>query len=286
MHVTVAAARRRLRAQLGVTTNVLPSTLVVGPRKTGTTWIYTLLAARSDVRVPRRVKETFYFDKFFTGHMDDYARHFTGNILLPAVDIAPSYFASDFVISRVRSAMPNLSIVVVLRDPVDRLVSHYGHLRRYGQTRLPFRQAVAAHSDLVEQSRYCKWIAAWQASYPSRVHLLGYGLLRNCPAEFGRAVCKIVGCKSDEVLPATLPAEARNQRDMPRSVWLAGLAGRLSLAAKRRGLHGAVDFAKRLGLKQLALSGGRTHEFDVSVQERHALAEIFAAEYKQFCDYF
>ena len=275
-------AAQRAVAAPPVPRAVLPGTLVVGPRKTGTTWIYELLAARADVRLPRRTKETFFFDKFYREDLEPYARHFVGDATLPAVDIAPSYFASATVIDRVRALMPDLRIVVVLRDPVERLVSHYRHLRRYGQTDLMLADAVEAIPDLVEQSRYCRWIDAWAEAFPGRVHLLRYADLRDRPAEFAQAVLEVVGCPDGPLPAETMLAQRRNEGGMPRARWLAAFANGCSLAAKRHGLHGLVAIGKRIGLKRVAFGGGADLAASPADADLREVRRMFSAEYERY----
>ncbi len=39
--------------------------IIIGPQKAGTTWIYEYLKTLPGVCVPVKVKETFFFDKYY-----------------------------------------------------------------------------------------------------------------------------------------------------------------------------------------------------------------------------
>jgi hypothetical protein len=58
------------------------------------------------------------YKKFFRSHESD-----KPNFL--SVEGTPSYFHSPEVPARVKSLLPNVSVVVALRNPVDRTISHF-----------------------------------------------------------------------------------------------------------------------------------------------------------------
>jgi hypothetical protein len=178
--------------------------------------------------------------------------------------------------------MPDLRIVVVLRDPVERLASHYRHLRRYGQTDLIFSDAVDAIPDLVEQSRYCRWIDAWAEAFPGRLHLLRYADLRDRPAEFAQAVMEVVGCPRGPLPAEAMLARRRNEGGMPRARWLAAVANGCSLAAKRHGFHGLVAIGKRIGLKRIAFGGGTDPAASPANADLREVRRMFSAEYERY----
>ena len=112
----------------------MPSVFVVGCMKAGTTAMFSFLTEHPEI-VGSPGKEVNFFT--FNAHrgMAWYSRQFpqvTGN--QRAVDASPSYFhlALDAnVPNRIRAVSPRARAIVMLRDPVDRAVSHFRHLRRY-----------------------------------------------------------------------------------------------------------------------------------------------------------
>ena len=72
----------------------LPSFFVIGPPRTGTTWLYEVL--REHTVLPAPTKETRFFDTHFHRGLDWYAAHFpssTGDRMVG--EVAPTYFASS-----------------------------------------------------------------------------------------------------------------------------------------------------------------------------------------------
>jgi hypothetical protein len=227
----------------------LPAALVVGPQKAGTTWIHEYLAARGDVSLPRRVKETFFFDRHWERGAGWYADHFPGDGQ-PAVEVGPTYFHEPEVPHRVAELLGPIPIVATLRDPVRRTWSLYLHMLRYGMTRRPFLEAVREHPELLESSRYAAHLARWRETVGAeRVHVLVLDDLGRDPALWADPLADVL-----ELPRRPVPESLRrpvNEASLPAS-WAVARAGwRVSMALRSLGLHGAVEGAKKLGLKRL-----------------------------------
>jgi hypothetical protein len=126
-----------------------PDFLCVGAQKGGTSWLYRQLERHPDFWMPP-VKELHYFDElsripsvasarprdnrdrtFLEGikrlsarsHIDleDYACLFAPKGLLLSGDITPAYsMLSDEIIERIVDRFPNLKVIFLARDPVER----------------------------------------------------------------------------------------------------------------------------------------------------------------------
>jgi Sulfotransferase domain len=228
----------------------LPDTLFVGPRRAGTTWIHEYLAARGDVGLPRSVKETNFFDLHFDRGRAWYARFFPAREATRVVEVAPSYFLSADAPARVVDVLGRVRIVCTLRDPVERTHSLWVHMRRYGMTKLCFRDALDALPVLIDGSRYATHLRRWQAAVGrERVHVLLMEHLRENASAFADAVSRTL-----EIEPRPLPARLAsrvNEGSLPRFHQLARIGWRSSRALRSAGLHEVVNVAKRVGLQPL-----------------------------------
>lgn len=103
--------------------NDLPALFFVGPPRTATTWLHSVLKDRMSLP---RLKETYFFDKQYWGGFDWYLAHFSVHeAALTRAEVAPSYFFSADARARIRAAAAGARIVITLRDPVKRLHSLY-----------------------------------------------------------------------------------------------------------------------------------------------------------------
>jgi hypothetical protein len=228
-----------------------PTALVIGPQKAGTTWIHDYLQDRGDVGLPRHVKETFYFDRYHDRGMEWYCRQFT----VPAearqiVEVAPTYFQNGAARARIAEDLGPIPVVCTLRDPVQRTFSHYVHMRRYGMTRLPLREAAATFPELLDSSRYSHHIRQWRSAVGEHnVHVLWMENLRDDPEAYVRSLCRALDIEY-RLIPDALRGQV-NQASMPKHHALARAGWKTADALRGLGLHPLVEAAKRLGLKKV-----------------------------------
>jgi hypothetical protein len=227
----------------------LPGAIAVGPQKTGTTWIHEYLASRGDVALPRRVKEVNYFSRYYDRGLEWYARRFpaSGSFALTA-EVSPSYFDPPEVPDRVAASLGRPKIVVTLRHPAERLHSLWIHMRRYGMTTLPLRQALEHHPEMLESSRYADHLERWYAAVGrANVSVLFLEDLRADSETFAKRLCDCLGLEHGRV-PAGLDRKV-NEASLPKHPRVAKLGWRAADRLRTAGLHGLVETAKGLGLR-------------------------------------
>ncbi|HRI92127.1 MAG TPA: sulfotransferase domain-containing protein [Accumulibacter sp.] len=138
--------------------------LGVGAQKCASSWIHEVLSDHPEVIVPAR-KELDFFSYHFENGLDWYERQFPNRVGARAVgEISPSYLHEPGVPERVRSHVGSVKIVVSLRDPVERALSHHRHLVRLGMVRdddLSFESALARNPSYVEQGLYYRHLSRW-----------------------------------------------------------------------------------------------------------------------------
>jgi len=98
---------------------------------------------------PATTKEVHFFDFNFAQGWDWYLQHFlapVGGENLITGEASPYYLFHPLVPQRVRALLPEVKLIVLLRNPVDRAWSHYHHEVRWGFESLPFEEAMAAEA--------------------------------------------------------------------------------------------------------------------------------------------
>ncbi len=123
----------------------LPSAVIVGAQKAGTTQLYASL-----LQHPRcagsSVKEVSYFSKHPDRSVAWYRSHFpfAGGQTGPSqcLEASPSYLPNPGAIFRLHTVLPDAKIIAILRDPVSRAFSHYQHQKARGREARTFETAV------------------------------------------------------------------------------------------------------------------------------------------------
>ena len=141
---------RRKTARL----RALPDFLVVGTQKGGTSSLFSYLAQHPRV-VPARVKEVHFFDKKFARGELAYRQEFPLRATLAARraitgEATPVYMFHPYAPERIAAWTPDVKLIFLLRDPVERAFSHYRMSFRRGVDTLPFPDAIAAEPGRID----------------------------------------------------------------------------------------------------------------------------------------
>jgi hypothetical protein len=149
-------AERGARRALGRATRrwrILPSIVVIGAQRAGSTSLFYALARHPHVARPA-TKEVHFFDDHFWRGPGWYRSFFPLSAWrerarrrhrdLIGVDATPSYLFHPAAPARAAATVPDARLLVILRDPVARAYSHYQQARRKKIERLPFPDALAA----------------------------------------------------------------------------------------------------------------------------------------------
>lgn len=181
---------------------MLPGFIIIGAMKSGTSSLYQYLASHPDV-VPSRIKETNFFktvDDFNKG-LDWYESLFDkdGGI---AFEASPNYAKRhEFpgVPARMHSVLPEAKLIYVLRDPIDRMVSHYVHNYSNGRESAPFSEVIKnSDSGYIQTSRYYFQIQPFLDYYSEKQLLLVESeRLRNDTVNVVNEVFKFLGLSSE-----------------------------------------------------------------------------------------
>jgi len=117
----------------------LPTFLGLGAMKCGTSWLHVQLEDHPEVYVPYQRKEIHYFDELYHNGTEWYEKFFPAPDELRQYkawgEITPEYLLFPETPERIRQLVPDCKFIVFLRNPADRLFSHYVMALTLGWTR-------------------------------------------------------------------------------------------------------------------------------------------------------
>jgi len=229
---------------------------IVGPQKTATTLLAEVLKNIEDIDMPINTKETFFFDKYYQLGMKWYNRQYTGK-KNKKLEIAPSYFSSYNAAIRIADSFNNPKVMIIIRDPVDRAISHYFHMKRYGELSADTLIPDTYSASFIDSSRYATYIPMWQRIVGhENVMILDYLDLERDPDRIGWQLGNFFELKSfvadQEVFSRSV---YKGQRGPPSP--LAPLAQTVSRFFKSHGLYYIVNLARKSPLHRLAYQSWR-----------------------------
>jgi hypothetical protein len=189
----------------------LPTFLIAGAMRCGTTSLNAYLREHPEISVGQP-KEVHFFDLNFEQGTDWYLQHFPGSDASKAVgEATPSYLYFPEVAERIATTLPEVKILLLLRDPVDRAHSHYWHNRSVGREELDFAEAIAAEPERLERSRedrarysyldrgrYGRQLENLLRSIPSeRVLVQTFDEITSDPTTVYERTCRFLGVSDD-----------------------------------------------------------------------------------------
>ena len=123
-----------------------PDFIIIGAQKSGTTSLYHYLAQHPEILV--NIKEVHYFDnnfhkgnKWYLSNFPITLRYFRRKGAI-AGEATPYYICHPHAPWRIKELLPHIRLIAVLRNPVDRAISHYFHEVKKGRETLPIMEAL------------------------------------------------------------------------------------------------------------------------------------------------
>ena len=238
-------------------TGRLPNLLVVGVPKAGTGSLFAYLSQHPEI-CPADEKEVGYYNHFnprrHTGpvpSLDTYRRHFTQwRDERYAFEATPTYsYGGRPVIEAIRGTLERPRIVLILRNPVDRLWSAYTFQRELGNLAgfASFehyldtcRRRRRDGSDLVPRDHlhglyigyYADFVPLWLDAFGVDIRVLFTDDLTRDPVGVVGAVFGWLGI--DEQVARTMDLAPRNRTNHPRSLRSAQLVYSVKRSVERR----------------------------------------------------
>lgn len=136
--------------EFNASSRALPHFLIIGAQKAGTTSLFNYLCLHPQI-MGSMPKEIMFFSAQFDRGLAWYQRHFPRRLTLARAgalcgEATPTYLYSLQAPERVASVAPAIKLIVVLREPAARAVSHYHHQRRCGREKRPINEVFSEAS--------------------------------------------------------------------------------------------------------------------------------------------
>lgn len=143
----------------------LPDFLIAGAPRSGTTWLYHLLARHPGVHMaspPRPEPKFFLTDELYARGLEWYARTWFEHAPVHALcgEKSTNYLESAAAARRIAGDLRSVKLVFILREPAERAWSNYLWSRMNGMESETFEQALALEEsrerELVPERRFSR----------------------------------------------------------------------------------------------------------------------------------
>lgn len=129
----------------------LPDFIIIGAAKSGTTSFVRYLDQHPDVCFSKpKEPGFFYWPRINNKGLTHYAKFFEGcHGAMRVGEASTAYLYGEKTPRMIVEAIPDVRLIAILRNPVDRAFSHYLHRCGLGQETRSFKQAIEEESSLI-----------------------------------------------------------------------------------------------------------------------------------------
>lgn len=270
---------------MGASSVQWPTFLGIGVPKAGTTWLYEVLDSHPHIWVPEHEREVHFFNRYYKDRgLDWYGQFFPNGENTPyqAVgEVTPHYlYCERERIEALQAEVPSVQkLLLMLRNPVDRLYSGYWFSRRVDNLDLSFREFIDERSVTLKWGRYARHLERWLLYFDRDQFLVL--TVESDLSDIGRAREKLASFLN--VGATAFPEEAgrskENSRYMPRFRHLYAWAVEFNRQMKRANIYWPAKIADALGVQNWF--GKKSVDRKMDSQIREELAQFYAEDIKR-----
>ena len=191
-----------------------PNLFIVGAPKSGTTSLYYYLNQHISVFLPEikeqhffsrlEVKQTYY-DVYFADTLQKYLDNFKDSKQEKIIaDISPSYLYNKNVAQRIKNFNPQAKIITILREPVERAISHYLMDLRAGYVNKPLiyylkNKDLPNYKEYIGNSLYYENIKIYKDIFQKDLLVLSFNDLKDNPKKIMKDIFEFLAIEHIEL---------------------------------------------------------------------------------------
>ena len=234
----------------------------IGAAKAGTTWLADCLAEHPEICFSV-MKETLFFCSPNQLIHNNIIRYNGKNIDLYGLfynhcgkekikgELSVHYLADPKVAARIKKHFPDVKIIAVLRNPVDRLISDYRY-RKYTrkEEKKPLKDIIKKDEQLAMFGFYSEQLSRYYRLFPKEnIKVVIYEEMAKKPLETIKSIYRFLGVDASFVPRKTLEKKVNATRRV-RLRFIMKLLNQIRLILIRLHLSSFVNFLMNVGVQQ------------------------------------
>ena len=188
-------------------TKVLPQVIMIGVMKCGTEALSTFLAVHPDIALQMRVQTVLFFNVHYDEGLEWYRNQMPcseeGQLTM---EKSPQYFPSAGVPQRIHDMNSSIKLIVIMREPISRAVSHYTHVnsikpglfgKTFEKTVLDPLGKINERHEVITKSLYSVHLKQWLQYFKlDQIHIVDGDNYKEHPAEELQKIEKFLGIRN------------------------------------------------------------------------------------------
>ena len=188
-------------------TKVLPQVIMVGVMKCGTEALSTFLAVHPDIALQMKLQTVLFFNVHYEKGLEWYRNQMAcsseGQITM---EKSPQYFAADVVPGRIHEMNSSIKLIMIMREPISRAVSHYTHVasikpglypNTFEKTITEPNGEIKANHEIIVKSTYSVHLKRWLGYFKlEQIHIVDGDNYKINPADELKKLEKFLGLRN------------------------------------------------------------------------------------------
>jgi hypothetical protein len=221
----------------------------IGAQKSGTSWVYSCLYDHPEICAP--IKELHFFSRpRWSKGVAWYENHFRScdhGVLRG--EFSTSYLYTPGTAERIKSLYPEVKLIAILRNPIDRAFSQYRNAIKGGEIHesCTFDTYCKTEKSVLEQGLYAEQLARYDALFTrEQILVLVYEDTKKDPVGFMRRIYEFLGV--DATFVSGMVQSEVNIARTPRKVWVDRLMHHIAEWLRKAGFDRLVHLVRTTGL--------------------------------------
>ena len=264
----------------------MPHFIGIGAPKSATTWFMEVLRGHPEIYVSDK-KEIVYFcsEKNYARGDAWYLSNFSNaKETEVAGEFSVDYLrGGDITAERIYKLQPSVKLILIVRNPVERAISHYKWLKQLGKTTLPLSEAIVAEPSILEHGFYYALLTKYLKFFSlNNILIIKHEEILKNPSLVQEKTFEFLGV--DDTYRSPLQNKRISKTINPRLRLLENLRIRTHKYLRKNNKEKFVVLFKRLGLSRLYRRLNDKHDSDSGLGEHeiNALKEVYKDDMKSF----
>jgi hypothetical protein len=253
----------------------------LGGQKCASSWLYNVLREHPRILTSEK-KELDYFSYHYINGLSWYLSQFETIKDGMFGDVSPSYLIDPESPKRCYAHNPDMKVIVVLRNPIERAYSNHLHEIRLGHIKnITFEEGLENNSMYVEQSLYGKHLEKWYAIFPAtQIKVFFQEEINNNPKLITQQLYEFLNVERDFIPKATNKRE--NVSYVPKNRALDSLITTVAKRMKLLRMGFIIKLIKYSGvpllIKKINRTKARAVVKPIRVETVQLLNELFSKD--------
>jgi len=260
----------------------------IGGQRCGTTWLYEILNEHPEIQMSSEKEIHFFSSNYHYGY-EWYNNHFSKVNKIKMGEYSTSYLYDIQSPKRVYEYNKELKIILSIRNPIDRFISHHKHEvigQRISKNIMNPKNLIKYNPTYIKYGLYYKYLINWFKYFAKeQILIVLFDDIEKCPDSVVKNVYQFLGVDK-HYIPNSINKKI-NASWIAKSNSLIKIQNNIATRARRFGLGLIIDFIKELGLKRSLdnfNSDTNTNIIDMNKDNRKFISKYFIDDIEKLSD--